>query len=269
MDNRPIGVFDSGVGGLTALRELKALLPHEDIVYFGDTGRVPYGNRGREAIIAYAQQDIDFMLSHDVKILLAACGTISSTYPPALYEKLPVPYFGVVQSAVQTACALSKNGRVGIIATRASIRSNAYGKAIRSIRPDIRVFGNACPLFVPLAEEGHIAPDDPIAAAAARLYLEPLRRENIDTLILGCTHYPLLYDLINKTLDYEVTLVDPGREAAKGVQSYLTVNGLLSSREEEGCCRYYMSDNAEDFCRVANIFLGEDIRGQATQVNIV
>lgn len=268
MDNRPIGVFDSGVGGLTAVRELQTLLPQESLIYFGDTGRVPYGNRSRETIIAYAKQDIRFLLSHDVKMIVAACGTVSSSLPASYYERLPVPYTGVVGPAVQTACALSRNGRIGVVGTKATIRNNAFGKAIRSVLPEARIFGNACPLFVPLVEDGHLSADDPIAALTAQLYLEPLRRQNIDTLILGCTHYPLLYDVINKTLDYEVTLVDPGRETAKSVESYLTVHGMLAERAQPGDSAFYMTDSAQDFCDVASVFLAHDITGSARQIDI-
>ncbi|MCI8441259.1 MAG: glutamate racemase [Provencibacterium sp.] len=268
MDNRPIGVFDSGVGGLTAMKELMALLPHENIIYFGDTGRVPYGSRSRETIIRYARQDIDFLLSHDVKMIVAACGTVSSTLPPAVSDALPVPYMGVVSAAVQTACALSLGGRIGVIGTRATIRNNAYGRAIRGVRPEARVFGRACPLFVHLVENGHFSKEDPIARAAAEYYLAPLLEEKIDTLILGCTHYPLLYELVSSFFDYQVTLVDPGRETAHAVQSYLTVHDLLSGRTEPGDYRYYMTDSAEDFCEVASVFLSCDIRAQAQQVAV-
>lgn len=268
MDNRPIGVFDSGVGGLTALREIKALLPHEDIIYFGDTGRLPYGTKSRDTIIRFTQQIIRFLLSKDVKLLVAACGTISSTLPAAVSEKLPVPYFGVVEPAAQAACALSQNERIGVIATKTSIRNNAYGRAIHTIRPKARVFGCACPLLVPIVEDNHIAGDDPIARMIVPYYLENMRPYGIDTLILGCTHYPMLYDIINETLDYSVTLVDPGRETARRVQAFLTMHGMLSSRETGGQCRYYMTDSAEDFCSVASIFLSDDIRKDARQIDI-
>lgn len=268
MDNRPIGVFDSGVGGLTAVKELTALLPHEDIVYFGDTGRVPYGSRSRETIIRYAKQDIDFLLSHDVKLIVAACGTVSSTLPASAGSALPVPYMGVIQAAAQAACALSQGGRIGVIGTKATIRNNAYGKAIRGVRPEVRVFGNACPLFVPLVENGHFSEKDPIARAAAEYYLTTLKRERIDTLILGCTHYPLLHGLISAFFDYQVTLVDPGREIARAVQTYLTVHGLLNGQTQPGSHRYYMTDSAEDFCEVASVFLSCDIHADAQQVAI-
>ena len=148
MDNRAIGVFDSGLGGLTAVKELHRLLPNEDIIYLGDTGRVPYGSRSRETIIKYAQQDIDFLLTKDIKLVLAACGTVSSTLPKEISGKLPVPYADIVQPAAQQACALTSGGRIGVVGTNATLRSNAFGKAIRSIRADVRVFGNPCPLLV-------------------------------------------------------------------------------------------------------------------------
>lgn len=269
MDNRPIGVFDSGVGGISVMREIMALLPREDIVYFGDTGRVPYGGRSRETIVSYAVQDINYLLSHDVKMIVAACGTVSSTLPAAVYDKLPVPYLNIINSSVQTACALSQNGRIGVIATAATIRTNAFGRSIRSVRPEFHVFGAACPLFVPLVENGHVSENDEITALAAKLYLEPLKAQKIDTLILGCTHYPMLYDIINRELSYSVTLIDPGHETAKAVQSYLTVNSLLCESEAPGRHSYFMTDSAEDFCSVASVFLSADIRESATQVSIV
>lgn len=266
MDNRPIGIFDSGVGGLTAMKELMALLPHEDIIYFGDTGRVPYGSRSREMILRYARQDIDFLLAHDVKLIVAACGTVSSTLPASVSDALPVPYMGVIQAAAQAACALSLGGRIGVIGTKATIRNNAYGKAIRGVRPEARVIGKACPLFVPLVENGHFKVEDPIAKAVVDFYLPPFKEEGIDTLILGCTHYPLLYELISAFFDYQVTLVDPGRETAHAAQRYLTVHGLLNAQQQPGSRRYYMTDSAEDFCEVASLFLSCDIRSQAEQV---
>lgn len=268
MDNRPIGVFDSGVGGLTALREIKALLPNENIVYFGDTGRLPYGSKSRDTIIRFSQQIIHFLLSKDVKLLVAACGTISSTLPASIYENLPVHYLGVVEPTIQAACKLSQNGRIGVIATKTTIRNNSYGNAIRSVRPDAQIFSCACPLLVPIVEDNHLSPDDPIAQMIVRHYLDQLRPAGIDTLILGCTHYPMLYDAINQTLDYSVALVDPGREVARSVQSFLTEHNMLTAREEPGQCQYYMSDSAEDFCSVASIFLANDIGKNAQQIDI-
>ena len=188
MDKRPIGVFDSGMGGLTAVRQLQAILPGEDIVYFGDTGRVPYGSRSPETIRQYAEQDIRFLLSQDVKFLLAACGTVSSTLPKSYTEALPVPYVGVVGAAVSAAAAATKNGRIGVIATPATIRSRSYENRIRSILPGAEVFTKSCPMFVPLVENGYVGPNDPITTAIAHEYLDEIRAKGVDTLILGCTH---------------------------------------------------------------------------------
>ena len=251
MDNRAIGVFDSGLGGLTAVKELHRLLPNEDIIYLGDTGRVPYGSRSRETIIKYAQQDIDFLLTKDIKLVLAACGTVSSTLPKEISGKLPVPYADIVQPAAQQACALTSGGRIGVVGTNATLRSNAFGKAIRSIRADVRVFGNPCPLLV------------------HQMYLEPLMREKIDTLILGCTHYPLLYDIFNWLLGYQVTLIDPGRCAAGYVQRYLMQHDLLADRQREGVTEYNVTDETDSFGKTASIFLGQEVAGTVNRVELV
>lgn len=269
MDNRAIGVFDSGLGGLTAVKELHRLLPNEDIVYLGDTGRVPYGSRSRETIIKYAQQDIDFLLTKDIKLVLAACGTVSSTLPKEISGKLPVPYADIVQPAAQQACALTSGGRIGVVGTNATLRSNAFGKAIRSIRADVRVFGNPCPLLVHLVENGMVQPDNQITNLTVQMYLEPLMREKIDTLILGCTHYPLLYDIFNWLLGYQVTLIDPGRCAAGYVQRYLMQHDLLADRQREGVTEYNVTDETDSFGKTASIFLGQEVAGTVNRVELV
>ncbi|WP_101908790.1 glutamate racemase [Marasmitruncus massiliensis] len=266
MDNRAIGIFDSGLGGLTTVKELRRLLPNEHIIYFGDNGRVPYGNRGRETIRKYAMQDIRLLLSHDVKLVIAACGTVSSMMTPEMQNSIGLPFSGVVLPSAQAACAASSTGQIGVIGTTATVRSGAYGRAIRAIRPEARVFGNACPLFVPLVENGFIQPDNEITLKVAKLYLEPMIESNVDTLILGCTHYPIIYDIINQVLDYKVTLIDPGREVAKWAQNFLTSSGIL--REGEGSCEYYVSDSPELFSDTAAIFLGGDIQGEVEQIDI-
>lgn len=269
MDNRAIGVFDSGLGGLTAVKELHRLLPNEDIIYLGDTGRVPYGSRSRETIIKYAQQDIDFLLTKDIKLVLAACGTVSSTLPKEISGKLPVPYANIVQPAAQQACALTSGGRIGVVGTNATLRSNAFGKAIRSIRADVRVFGNPCPLLVHLVEAGMVQPDNQITNLTVQMYLEPLMREKIDTLILGCTHYPLLYDIFNRLLAYQVTLIDPGRCAAGYVQRYLMQHDLLADRQREGVTEYNVTDETDSFGKTASIFLGQEVAGTVNRVELV
>lgn len=270
MDNRPIGVFDSGVGGLTTVRELRKLLPGEDIVYFGDTGRVPYGTRSREIIRKYAAQDIRFLARHDVKAIIAACGTVSANFSEKDVRDLGIdlPYTTIVLPATRNACAMSAQGRVGVIATPAAIRSGAYGKAVRSIAPGTKVFGNACPLLVPLAENGMTAADNPIARLAVELYLKPLIAEEIDTLILGCTHYPLFYDLVNEVLEYKVTLIDAGAAAARELQAALAGAGMTAEEDREGTARYYVTDQPEGFVEVARHFLGGEFSGTVEYVDI-
>lgn len=267
MDNRAIGVFDSGLGGLTAVRELRRLLPAEDIIYFGDTGRVPYGSRGKEVITRYAHQDIRFLQGHNVKMIVCACGTVSSVLGKELTVEAPLPSTGVILPAAQAACARSTNGRIGIIGTTATVRSGALAKAIRTIRPDARIFGNACPLLVPIAENG-LANDNPIAREAVAMYLAPLKAEGIDTLVLGCTHFPLFYDLIDRYFDYQVNLVDSGREVAHFVHSFLTEQSLLNRDACPGRCDFYVSDDVEGFIPTAELFLGDKIAQQVQRVDV-
>ena len=213
MDTRPIGVFDSGLGGLTAVRQLRRLLPGEDIVYFGDTGRVPYGSRGHDVIVRYAQQDIRFLLSQNVKFIMAACGTVSSTYPSAEAAQLPVPYTGVIGAAARAAAAATKNKRIGVIGTAATIRSDSYATQLKDLVPGVQIFARACPLFVPLVENGYVN-GDKVTQLMIEEYLTPVRDSGIDTLILGCTHYPLLKKMIGDFVGDSVTLIDPGKLTA-------------------------------------------------------
>ena len=196
MDNRPIGVFDSGLGGLTGVKELRKRLPHENIVYFGDTGRVPYGSRSPETILQYARQDIAFLLSQNVKCIMAACGTVSSTYPAAEAALLPVPYLGVVDAAAREAAFSTRNRRIGVIGTAATIRSRSYETLLRKLVPGVEITARPCPLFVPLVEAGYVDHSAEDKQEVTRLviaqYLTEVRDAGVDTLILGCTHYPLI-----------------------------------------------------------------------------
>lgn len=268
MDNRAIGVFDSGLGGLTVVKELHKILPNENIVYLGDTGRVPYGSRSRETIIKYAMEDINFLKSKDVKMIIAACGTVSSTLPKEISDNLGVPYADVVIPSAQEACALTAHGRIGVVGTSASMRSNAYGKTIRSIRQDVRVFGNACPLLVHLVENGLVQPDNQITRLTVEMYLKPLVEEKIDTLILGCTHYPIIYDTFNQLLNYDVTLIDPGKCTARYVKKYLAANGMLADRVEMGSTDYNVTDQVSGFEQTASLFLGEPVNGSLNRVEL-
>ncbi len=267
MDARPVGVFDSGLGGLSAVRCLLSLLPFEDVVYFGDTGRVPYGTRGTTVIEKYAAQDAAFLLSHDVKLIIAACGTVSSVAPHVL-EGLPVPAIGVVEPAAVRAVSLTQNKKVGVIGTSATIHSGAFTKAITWLDAGVQVFAQACPLLVPLVESGWITRDDEVTAAAVRRYLAPLKDSGVDTLILGCTHFPLLSPLIANYLGDGVTLVDVGAEAAGACAELLARGGLCTGKQTAGDCRFFVTDKPQDFSRVAEMFLGRRVACDIQTVDI-
>lgn len=258
MDNRPIGVFDSGLGGLTVVRQLLAQLPGEDIVYFGDTGRVPYGTRSPETIEKYARQDCRFLQSERVKLIIAACGTVSSAAPHVLREQ-PLPALGVVEPAADAAAAATRSGRVGVIGTAATVRSDAFGRRIREQNPRARVFSQACPLFVPLVETGWIDRNDEVTRLTARRYLAPLKAEGVDTLLMGCTHFPLLAPILADELGPGVTLIDAGQTAAAASARLLSREGLLAAPGRTGRARFFVSDRPEDFTRVADMFLGRAV----------
>ena len=267
MDNRPIGVFDSGLGGLTGVRELRRRLPHENIVYFGDTGRVPYGSRSPETILQYARQDIAFLLSKDVKCIMAACGTVSSTYPAAEAEKLPVPYLGVVDAAAREAAFSTRNRRIGVIGTAATIRSRSYEALLRRLVPGVEITARPCPLFVPLVENGRYQPGDAVIETVAREYLEPLRQEGLDVLILGCTHYPLIKTMIGEFMGRNVVLVDPAKTAAHHLERILSERGLKADHPA-GQAHFYVSDAPDGFVQTADLFLGEYKGGEVEQIAI-
>ena len=268
MDTRPIGVFDSGLGGLTAVRELRQLLPSENIIYFGDTARVPYGGRSAEILLKYARQDVRFLRSHDIKAILVACGTVSTTALPQLRQESDIPILGVVEPACRRAAAVTRNRRVGLIATAASVRSGAYQRSLRQLDPDIAVTAKACPLFVPLVENGRFRRGDVVIETVAREYLEPLRREGLDTLILGCTHYPLLKTMIGEFMGQSVTLVDPAKTAAHHLERMLSERGLRAAQENEGQAHFYVSDVPDSFVQTADLFLGEYKGGPVEQIAI-
>ena len=267
MDNRPIGVFDSGLGGLTVVRQLMRQLPGEDIVYFGDTGRVPYGTRSPETIEKYTAQDCRFLISEDVKFIIAACGTVSSVAPHIL-SALPVPATGVVEPAALAAVEATRNRRIGVIGTSATISSGSFRRQIMQLRPNTTVFEQACPLFVPLVENGWIGRDDQVTRLTAHRYLIPLKEQGVDTLLLGCTHFPLLSPIIGEILGEEVTLIDSGQATAAACAAQLEQAGLLSMAGRTGRRRFYVSDRPDDFTRVADMFLGCDVHDEIQTVNI-
>lgn len=265
MDNRPIGVFDSGLGGLTAVKELSKLLPNEKIVYFGDTGRVPYGTRSKDTIIEYARQDESFLLSQNVKLIIAACGTVSSV-ASELAEDLPVPYIEVVSPSAKRAVMVTKNKKIGVIGTSATIKSGSYAKKIKELDSSCEVYSNSCPLLVPLVESAWIDREDLVTIETVKRYLKPLLEKGIDTLILGCTHYPILRDIINDVCENKVTLISPGEQAALVAKEYLEKNDMLNI--EKPLNKFFVSDKTDSFVDVANIFLGGDLIEEINQIDI-
>ena len=268
MDNRPIGVFDSGLGGLTAVRRLAALMPNENIIYFGDTGRVPYGTRSRETILRYAAQDVNFLRTFDLKAIVIACGTVSSIALAQLAGQQQEPVFGVVAPTALQAAKQTKNGKIGIIATPATIRTGAYERIITSHNPAAQLFDQPCPLFVPLVENGRTRPGDIVIETVVAEYLSPLRQAGVDTLVLGCTHYPLLTDVIGQYMGPEVTLIDSGAAVADQLQDWLGQQNMRADPEQVGQYRWYVSDSVDSFHDLASIFLGREVTEPVEQIAI-
>lgn len=259
MDKRPIGIFDSGLGGMTAAKVLEELLPGEDLIYFGDSGRMPYGVRPREEIVRFAMEDAAFLDGFGVKAFLVACGTITSNALEELRGAFSAPFFGVVDAACRRAAGLTRTGRVGVIATQASVRSGVYGRGLLALDSGLRVFSKACVSFPPLVEQGHFRPGDPLAEQAVREELEAVRRADVDVLILGCTHFPLLEELISAYLGPGVTLVSAGAEAARELAKDLEERGLLSGKSTGGSRSWYTSGDTAVFASAAGTFLGHPI----------
>ncbi|MFH1941579.1 MAG: glutamate racemase [bacterium] len=253
-DNRSIGVFDSGVGGLTVVHEIFKRLPDEGIVYFGDTARVPYGTKSPKIVETFALQDIFFLLKQNVKILVAACHTVSSTVLESLIQTMHLPMLGVVEPGVKAALSITRNNRIGVIGTRATIMSGTYERKLTEKREGITVVSQACPLFVPLAEEGWL--DGDVTRRVAQIYLKPLLEKRIDTLILGCTHYPLLKGILHDIMGEDVFIIDSAEETAKLVADRLHA---LRLRKEDGLKpshAFYVSDIPYQFQEVGERFLG-------------
>ena len=268
MDNRPIGVFDSGLGGLTAMQKLIEELPDENIIYLGDTGRVPYGGRSKETIIKYARQDIAFLKSFDIKAMVIACGTVSTTALSEIKDDYNLPMIGVVAPAVKRAVRLSKNKKIGLIGTTASINSRAYDKLILEKMPEAEIFSAACPLLVPLVENGRLSRGDIMIETAVREYLEPIKAQGVDTLILGCTHYPLIGDIISDYMGEGVTLVSPGAETASYVAKLLGERNLKAEDGQSSEHRYFVTDSVEEFSKAASLFLKKSVRGEVNKADL-
>lgn len=256
-----IGVFDSGMGGLTAIKQIVRMMPKEDIIYFGDTGRVPYGTRSKDTIIKYACQDVRFLLSKKVDAILIACGTVSANAISVLRELFDVPIFGVVEAAAEKAVELTSNGVIGIIGTNATVKSDAYTKHINSLRTDIVTVSTPCPLFVPLVENGFTDPDNEITRLTCEYYLRDIKESGADTLILGCTHYPIIAPIIQRVLP-DVSLVNTGAEAAVRLFEHIGAKG------GEGRVEYYVSDDIASFKSAAELFLEMPVGDNVFKVDI-
>ena len=253
MNKQPIGVFDSGLGGLSAVREIRRILPTEDIVYFGDTARIPYGTRSAQTVKRYAVSDVRFLCTKCPKAIVIACGTVSANALEECRAAFPGPVIGVIDPACRAAAEATKTGKIGVIATSSTVGSGAYERALHALDASFAVTAQACPLFVPLVENGFTSPDDPVPVEVARRYLEPIRDAGCDVLILGCTHYPLLRDVIRKVLP-GVVLIDTGAEVARELASEIGAHSLANT--DGGSVSFYVSDDADGFARSAETFLG-------------
>lgn len=257
-DNRPIGIFDSGLGGLTVAKEIIKLLPDENIVYFGDTGRVPYGTRSAETIKKYAYEDEKFLLSKNVKLIVAACGTVSAVAADTA-ASLPVPFIEVISHSVDMAVRNTRNKKIGVLATAATIKSGAHKKMILEKMPDAVVVENSGTLLVPIVEEGWVDAKDPVLLETVRRYVEDMITQGVDTLILGCTHFPVVASAIEKVMGKDVFLVNMGVAAAVAVKELLEKKNALNEKKQEVTHRFFVSDKAAAFEKTASVLLGENI----------
>lgn len=268
LQDAPIGVFDSGFGGLTVAREIMRQIPNEKIVYFGDTARVPYGTKSRETILKYSQQIVRFLRTKEVKAIVVACNTASALALEDIRRELDIPIIGVIKPGAKVAAATTQNGKIGIIATEATINSRIYTHFIQDLNPELTVIGKACPLFVPIVEEGTFM-NDPILDEIANRYLDEIKKHDIDTLILGCTHYPLLRSTLRRLMGEKVTLVNPAYETARELQRLLHKEGLENMQEQdiETMHTFYVSDAPDRFKQFAASILPCSAE-RTTRINI-
>jgi glutamate racemase len=251
-----IGVFDSGIGGLTVLHQIIEALPRENTVYLGDTARSPYGTKSVETVLRYSFENSDFLVEKGVKLLVVACNTSTAIALSRLQAKLAIPVIGVIEPGVRRAIKSTKNKKIGVIGTEATIQSGAYTRALKSVDPAIEVYSRACPLFVPLVEEGWT--DNAIVEMTVKAYLESLKQSGIDTLILGCTHYPLLKKAVRKFMGSGVRLVDSAEETAKEVEGLLKKHGI-GRKVGRGAHGFFVTDAPDRFIKVGRRFLGEKV----------
>jgi glutamate racemase len=254
--DRPIGVFDSGIGGLTVLREILELLPAEDTIYLGDTARSPYGTKSAEAVTRYSFENVEFLMQRAIKMLVVACNTSSAVALEALREETPIPVLGVIEGGVRAALQRTRNGKIGVIGTEATIASGAYTRALKALSPEVEVYSRPCPLLVPLAEEGWL--DGQIVDLTVETYLRSLKESGIDTLILGCTHYPLFKGAIGAYMGKRVELIDSAEETARETKRILSERSLCR-RKRKGRASFFVTDVPDRFIKVGSRFLGNDV----------
>lgn len=263
IDERAIGIFDSGVGGLTVVKQVIDVLPTENIIYFGDTARVPYGSKSKESVYKFSCQIINFLIEKNVKAIIIACNTVSSNCYEDLKSKFSnIPIIEVLEAGVSSALKITKNKKIGVIGTEATINSNEYEKKIKNRLQDAQVYSKACPLFVPLAEEGFLEND--ITIDVAKIYLDDFNKNNIDSIILGCTHYPLLKNSIKKVLGVNISIIDPAFETALKIKQYLIDNNMTNNNG--GKYKFYVSDKNNKFDFICSLVLGKT--QNAEKVNI-
>jgi glutamate racemase len=262
----PLGIFDSGVGGLTVLREIMHQLPHEDAIYLADTARVPYGGRSPEEILKINEEIIPFLIDQGAKLIVIACGTSSAIAYPVLKDKYKVRLIGMIEPGARAALAATRSGRIGVIATVGTIHSHAFQKTLQSMRENIQVFAQPCPLFVPLIEGGFIEAEE--TKRVAKEYLKPLLKDEIDTLVLGCTHYPHLLRVIRERVGHDVTIIDPAEEAVRDVKNLLRQAGTLKDKSSPPKYAYLVSGPAPQFQDLGSRLLGKPIT-HAKHVQIV
>lgn len=269
MDNRPVGIFDSGVGGLSAVKAMLTTAPNESIIYFGDTARVPYGNRSRSEITCLSMQDVNFLRIFNLKTILIACNTITASCIDELrMRNRDIPIIGVVESAADAAAKATRNKKIGVIATQATVESGVYKKKLKKAVPDAEIFEQKCPKLVPLIESGHIRPDDPELVPVIGEYCRRLKEEAVDVVILGCTHYPLIQEAVQNYMGKDVTLIDSGGESVKAVLDGLSANNQKAAASVQGSDKYFCSGDVKQFGAVANMFLQKNIRPFAAEINI-
>jgi glutamate racemase len=256
---KAIGVFDSGVGGLTVVKEIRTKLPHENIIYLGDTARVPYGTRSAQTVQRYAISNTDFLLTKDIKLLVIACNTASAVATGTLQDKYEIPIIDVIRPGARAAVAASRTKRIGIIGTDGTIASGAYQKEIGRLDPGCEIFVQPCPLFVPLAENGWCGSDDEVVLLTARRYLAGLMQANIDTLVLGCTHYPLLKGAIQAVMGPAVTFIDSAEETAGDVFDVLSMRGILNAGNGPPASTFFVTDIPHRFIETGSRFLGREL----------